>query len=227
MPPESLELPGVKRPRDPDRRVLAAQRWGIALVEPLFSPAQRSSIESDYFQVFVEHPEWWLVHAAGLASDIGQTIPLDDSFRSVSIEPDGVARWPDGRLFGTWRDATDVIEESSDAPTTDASFTALEDDLTPAAAAIARASIEPWAETHSVISDVLSACGVETCFDATTSAIRFIEHRRRSYGLPADDVWPVVSCFTWTWRAYRVIDGIPLDHDQIQLAVEQERIPPQ
>jgi hypothetical protein len=206
-------------------RVLAAERWGISLIEPLFSPKKHADIEHEYRRVLATDPDWWLVHASGLASDVGQTLPIDDRFRSVVIEPDGVARWPDGSIFGTWRDSLDVIDESSDAPTTDASFTAIEDDLAPAAAAIARTSIEPWRAVHSALSALRDSAGDDACFDAATSAIRFIEHRRRSYGLPADDIWPLVSCFTWTWRARRFVEGIPLDDDEIRLAVERERIP--
>ncbi|MHB8318100.1 MAG: hypothetical protein ACYDEP_02545 [Acidimicrobiales bacterium] len=204
---------------------IAAQRWAILLVEPLCSLEQRQNVEGAFFATVVTKPEWWTVYISGVLADIVGTLPDDDPFRFITLRPDGSADWTDDRpQFGTWESATDVIEPSSDAPTLDPSFLAIEDPLPPLASGLICRAFAGWGAVVDPLSETLQHHGNRKTFDVATAAIRFAQHRRRSYGLPADDVWPVISGFMWAWRAHWVVDGRLLDEAQIASAIVTEKI---
>lgn len=227
--------------REPPAHRVAAQRWAITLVEPLCSPSQRNAIEEAFYETALDYTGWWAVYVSGVLADITGTLPGDDPIRQLELLPDGSADWvaPHPYKFGTWQSVTDVVEPSSDAPTLDPSYLALEDPLHPVATGLIRRSLDGWAAVHQAIEQRIQSEAINDLaqrrwptgptreiFDIATAAIRFAAHRRRSYGLPNDDVWPVVSGFTWTWRAQWVIDGRDIDEDQIALSIRQEQIQP-
>jgi len=174
------------------------------------------------------HLQVGVVHVSGVLADITGTLPDDDPWRSLVLH-DGSARWPDPDRppFGTWESVTDVIEPSSDAPGLDPAFLALEEPIHPMATGLIRTSFAGWAETVEPLRGIPDGAGQPQTFDIATAAIRFAVHRRRSYGLPTDDVWPVVSGFAWAWRASWVVAGRPIDDEQIAKSIRLEKIQPQ
>lgn len=207
----------------------AAQRWAMLLVEPLVSLAQRQRIEDDFRDAARSEPDWWTVYVAGVLADIVQTLPVDDAWRTLVLGDDGAADWPlgdDFPTFGTWESVTDVIEPTSDAPRLDPSFVALEVPVPPRSTGLIQVAFQGWQALVGPVRQLVLQAGIDEAFDVGTAAIRFAQHRRRSYGLPADDIWAVVSGFTWAWRARWVVVGRQIDEDQIQLSIRQEQIRP-
>lgn len=201
-------------------RSRAALRWTASLVEPLLSTAQRVQFDHDFREVARVEPTWFAAFGAGTLSGITASLPAVDPWRTVTVSvDDGVATWPNGRTFGLREDTNDVIRpilEIDDAgidPTT----LALEEGISPAAAALLVVSFGGWRATRMVLTEAQTQLGLDATFDISTSAIRWAQHRRRAYRPETFDTWLDFLVLGWAgWSDAVLRDGGLSD------AVEQE-----
>ena len=57
-----------------------------------------------------------------------------------------------------------------------------------------------------------------------TSSIRWVAHRRRSYGFPNNDPFLIESFLSWSWRATDVLAGRPVNQEEVDKEIRSERI---
>lgn len=131
--------------------------WAVGLLEPLIGLERRQSIETEFHQWCRRHPERAVLWFAGTTSDLAETLPGDDPWRKLSArigtgvsaitrgpEPPSSTGAANGKPFGTWRDATDLIEPTFDDPNLDVCLAALAEPLSPAAAALLAFAFDGW-----------------------------------------------------------------------------------
>lgn len=214
--------------------------WSATLTEPLMPLRRRAAAEDGLARAHVANKDVVALFLAGLASDLAQTLPDRDVWRKLSArvgsetvganppETDG-ASTPDGKRFGTWRDATDLTPLIFASPFDDPGLYALAgDDRGPHAAAILAAAGYGWRPCVAMIEAVHQApvpqregspvvdmdtkrlwdrgAQLHQAREACVKAVRWLTHRRRAYVGPAD-VWPGESAFRWAWRAVRTDRG--------------------
>lgn len=150
-----------------------------------------------------------------------------------------------GNPFGTWRDEVDLVPLVYSSPYDDPGLMALAgDDLTAAAAAILGAGGYGWSATASMIDEVRevgdlevggqvqsisggvdSRDGIRLHFakESAIQAVRWAVHRRRGY-MGFEDQWPAESAFRWAWRASRSATGKAWSQDDVDRALEAEKV---
>jgi hypothetical protein len=212
-----------------------AIQWGAGLVDPLLSIDRRVADEQAMVELGRADPAWVRVFFAGLLSDLGGTLPSDDDWRGASARIGQTTVGPkapttdgavgkDGRPWGSWRDSLDVIDSIFGPPETDPELTALSEGLLPAAAALVVASMYGWKTCREVAAAAAENASAGEFHQIAVSAIRWVAHRRRSYGFPNNDPWMVESFIAWAWRANDVVAGNPVDESEIDRAIRQERV---
>jgi hypothetical protein len=143
---------------------------------------------------------------------------MSDPWRTVKVDDDGAAKWPDGRKFGLREDTDDVIRpilEIDDAgidPTT----LALEECISPDAAALITVSFGGWRGAHDVLVEAQVQHGPNTAFKMAASSIRWAQHRRRAYRPESFDAWLDLLSIGWAGWADDV------DGSGISAAAERE-----
>ena len=121
-----------------------AIRWGMGLVEPLLSVTQRVNDDQAMAELGRTNPAWVRIFFAGVLSNLGGTLPDNDSWRGTSARIGRMAVGPnppsfDGAVgtdwapWGTWEDSLDVIESVFSSPDVDPEFAALSEGLLPTA----------------------------------------------------------------------------------------------
>jgi len=228
-----------------------AAHWAMTLAEPLLSPATRARLETGMEMCSLTHPEWATVFFGGVLADMALTLPPDDPWRHLSARigeltvgpnppPDLGAAAPDGTPFGTWADGIDRVPMTFGDVDSDSGLAALVEPLDPAGSAVlalaCSTQTKNWVQVVTATKHLLLALAdtadaapdpvstITRWHLAVTSATRWAIWRRRSYGLPNDDPWPIESCFRWSWQADRVLAGLPLDEHRIAADIRSESI---
>ena len=148
---------------------------------------------------------------------------MSDPWRTAQVDAtDGAAKWHDGRPFGLREDTDDVIRpipEIDDAgidPTT----LAIEDEISPDAAALLTLSFGGWRGTYVALKEVQAQHGPDATFDTATSAIRWALHRRRAYRPEAFDAWLDFLVMGWAGWADDVVDGDGGLSESVEMEIE-------
>lgn len=224
------------------RPVDVATGWAYSLTDPLLPLRRRAVFEEAMGRVAGSHPRWAEVYLAGAVTVIAATLPPSDPWRHLrarvgqvcvggsidGLEPgqDAVVS-PDGNPFGTWRDATDLLQPVFDEPESDPQLAALAEPLpTSAAAVLAAAGRGDWRQTLLVLRAAvdtvphLSRIGGSggdpqvsrgySLRDIGRAALVWAIHRRRAY-IGWDDPVVVENLLAWASRAGRVVATEPED----------------
>lgn len=118
-----------------------------------------------------------------------------------------------------------MIEPVFGSPETDPEFAALAGGLSPVAAALVVFSMQGRGACQEAIEAAAKTTPAPDEFhQLTTSAIRWVAHRRRSYGFPNNDPWVIESFLAWAWRANDVVAGRPIDQAEIDKAIRSELV---
>ena len=213
-----------------------AIRWGMGLVEPLLSVTQRVNDDQAMAELGRTNPAWVRIFFAGVLSNLGGTLPDNDSWRGTSARIGRMAVGPnppsfDGAVgtdwapWGTWEDSLGVTESVFSSPDVDPEFAALSEGLLPTAAALAAFSTHGWRLCREALEAAgKTTDGPEEFHQLATSSIRWAAHRRRSYGFPNNDPFLIESFLSWSWRATDVLAGRPVNQEEVDKAIRSERI---
>ena len=164
-------------------------------MEPLLTTAQRTSLESDFADLARRDPRWFEMYCSLVLSGIVASLPDKDPWRSVSLVDnahDGVvALRPDGTPFGTVRDTADVTHPVAEleALGIDPWTLALTEHPSLGAAELVVVAFDGWRAASDVLRETTIAHGPGALYERATSAIRWAEHRRRSYRPGVFDSW--------------------------------------
>ncbi len=204
-----------------------ALRWVATLVEPLLSINQRIRHEIDFRDIARHESRWFATYTAGLLSGVTSSLPGIDPWRTVGLDAAGVAKWPDGRIFGTRDDTVDVLRsvpELDDAGV-DPTTLALEEGLAPDAAALIAISFHGWKPTSEALLETSSRGDGDAMFDRATNSIRWSEHRRRAYRPEQFDVWLDYLSIEWAGWADEICNDIPPNYieREMELGASRER----
>lgn len=236
-------------------RLMILAAWSLTLTEPLLSTHRRAVLEDGLARVHVQSSATAELFLAGLVSDLMQTLPERDPWRSLAARsgdvqvgdpPEGLSGGvlPDGTVFGSWRNATDLIPLVHQSAYDDPALAALAgDDLDPDAAVVLAAGARGWRETRDVLaslreqasaaSDGASVTELETrrlwrtgaaiarTRTAAVQAVRWAVHRRRGY-IGCDDAWVEESAYRWAWRSTR--DPVMWSEEDVERALVAERV---
>lgn len=190
-----------------------------------WSVAFLAGVLTDLAQSLPTNDPWR--HMAGLIDlrQVATGIPAEDknmrlARRSERAPLPGLtgAITVEGRPFGTRRDAADLIAPGASDVSTDLSMAAVAVNLSPLAAAlVAFASHDP--KTVQVVlgqtlhhlwmanvGSVMPQTAGQAMFEAASSAIRWLIHRRRAY-TGIDDTFPNIVGLSWIAKADRVNAG--------------------
>lgn len=219
----------------------AALRWSSSLVEPLLSTAQRSRFDNDWREVARADAPWFCSFCAGVLAGIASSLPQEDPWRTVKVDANGVAKWPDGLTFGRPADHFDVLHPipELDEPGVDPTSIALEQTISSESAALVAMSFNGWREPYAALvgvsfdgwSDTYAAdeeaqvhYGPDMAFDVATSAIRWALHRRRSYSPEAWDAHLDFLVLKWAALADDVVANGSLSNAAQQELDDRARI---
>lgn len=255
-----LSMPGNGEPRPhPTSKNPAdiSARWAITLVEPLLSVRRRIVAEDDMAALCRSKPAWATAFLGGVLADLVRSLPDDDPWRALSArigtlstgdsppQQTGAVR-ADGRVFGTWHDAEDLVGLVFATPEIDVALAAVAEPLSPAAAAVLAISAAGWEAaaralraTHALAVPAEQDLPPEVSYpeqwragvsgrelyEVGTTALHWALFRRRSYGY-TDDPWPVESCFRWGWRADQIVAGLDWPREEIEPTITAERVHP-
>ena len=153
----------------------AALRWVATLVEPLISTNQRIRYEIEFRDVARNESRWFAAYTGGLLAGVTASLPGIDPWRTVGLDASGVAKWPDGRIFGTQEDTDDVLRSvpELDEAGVDPTTLALEEGLAPDAAALIAISFHGWKPTSDALLETSSRGDGDAMFDRATNSIRW------------------------------------------------------
>ncbi len=197
------------------------------LVEPLLSTNQRIKQEIDFRDVARHDARWFATYTGGLLAGVAMSLPYVDPWRTVEIDKEGVAKWPDGRLFGTPNDAADILRSIPELEDTgvDPTTLALEEGLAPDAAALIAIAFNGWQPTSDALLDTHHRGDGDAMFDRATHSIRWTEHRRRAYRPEAFDVWLDHLSLEWTGWADNICNGESVEwiDEEIEVGASRER----
>ena len=179
----------------PRSRSATAVRWSITLLEPLLTTEQRIEFESEFLELARLNRDWFDVYSASVLYGIVASLPTKDPWRSVVIVGDhldgATAQWPGGIHFGDSHDADDVTMPMDELERVgiDPLTLALEHGLVSDAAVSLIVAFRGWRDARSSLAAIRTRSGDESAFEGATEAIRWAEHRRRSYRPGVFDSW--------------------------------------
>lgn len=204
-------------------------RWIVCLCEPLVPVKDQLSAESDVVKLIAVHSPYFGVWFSGLLSYLVQSLDATDPWRQLSSH-NGEVHHPDGKPFGTWADATDILPPSTLDLRSDPGFAALSAPLSPdaqklfAAACLGRMQVgvayESLVDGNSSCTSILA----EWIFETTTSALRWAIYRRRIFG-GADDAFIPMAAVAWIRWADAISDGSGWDETRAKRMLSDATIP--
>jgi hypothetical protein len=206
----------------------AAAAWALTMLRPLLHPRRRARFEDSMASAFLDSPRWCNNYVGGVLVCLVATLPNNDPWRHISARAgdltagehppiaDGVSRDDTHRMFGTWKDATDLIAVVFTEPTSDPSFVELAEELSPEAGLLlAVAGKGDWRATRDMMAAVTAqlAAGIDDfgrshsavigrlCRDVAHEAFAWALHRRMAYG---GEVYAEEILLRWTILATRI-----------------------
>lgn len=220
--------------------------WAIGLVEPLIPLHRRLVADIDLLELFRRQPELAKIWCVGAIANLVRTLPPDDVYRNLSarvVVPGGGdlvreavsmpptstgATTEGGRTFGTVSDGYDLAAPLFTRIGMDAALAALQDGLSPAAAATLAFCADGWQRGLQAIRALCdpaanSGDAAQFLFEAATSALKWVAHRRCTY-LGRDDLYAVESCFMWVANAQLIADGAPSNENAVERSISQELV---
>ena len=236
-----------------DPTIATMSQWSLTLTEPLLGLGARAKLEDDLSSLHHRDPETVHLFFAGLVSDLAQTLPTTDPWRSLSGRIGAVesgenapaengATWPNGRVFGAFSDCTDLTPLSFSSPAEDPELCAVAPGLSAISAAILASGFSGWEKCFTMITsafdnapaappsnDVFTRLGYQRGVALHQSrggaqeAVRWLVHRRRAW-VGRDDQWPSESAFRWAWRAARQAKGKEWNPADVEAALVTELV---
>lgn len=185
-------------------RWLAGVRWAAALAEPLLSWRQRDTLERDLRSAGLDNPPWIAGFLAGVASDMAQSLPEVDPWRSAVIGPDGPMT--NGRPFGRLVDHADLVPQISPDPTIDVALVAVVEPLSPAAAGLIVRAFDGRQAATDWLASVREQADDAAMIEAGIDAVLALVFRRRSM-IGMSDVFVVDSCWWWSEYTHQALIG--------------------
>jgi len=172
-----------------------AVRWSITFIEPLLTTRQRIECETHFYELALREPEWCATYFASLLNGVVASLATNDPWRSVQVITDASggtnAAWPNGLSFGGRIDTRDVVVpiDELERTGTDPFTAALADEPTSSEAALIIIALGGWRPAYESLLEDLDQHGPHMIYQRATSAIRWAEHRRRSYRPGVVDTW--------------------------------------
>lgn len=217
------------------------QKWRLAahyattITEPLLTLTVRVQYEDDFARAYRVDPPWARMVLAGVLSDLVRTLATKDPWRAMSarygawtVGPNPPVRntavLRDGRTKLTdWRIQTDLLGQPMHGTDVDPSYAPLHARRIAVGTAVVLAGgAHGWGSAATAT----TLMGERAGLDAATEAITWALHRRRCYGVPADDSFVRLSFSRWSNIAYDYeVLGRPLDLTEHELWVFDQRLP--
>lgn len=205
--------------------ITLTSRYGISMVEPLFSMSQRMEIDSQTKQLAIQYPAWALFWFAGAISATMRTLPDNDPWSTrhplVTSPLSSQARNSSTPRFGSWRDVVDITPPMREDIDVDMDLAFFSDALSDDSAKVLVAGSRGWKTTASVLADCSAPDG-EYLFSVGDGALRWAIGRRRQYS-GHGDTFPVTSIIQSAANATSIIKGSHEPSEALDNLVHREK----
>lgn len=169
--------------------------WAVGLTEPGIDPEDRLATLRAMEEQARANRSRALILLSGALTDILDSLPDTDPWRSVDPE-----------RFGTWRDGTDLVPKGDAEVREDVGLAAL-------ARPLGREAAELMAQTrHGWEAVARAAQLLDEPVRPLTRAITWATWRRRAY--EGGDHWPVMAVFLWIRLSQRAAAGEAVSADR-------------